>query len=95
MTPEEKAEAKQLAHAPPVYLESDQGATLQLGSPGNDELIPMVAYGEDEDAQHLSHMPPAPGESSDRASPGAFRVGGQNDDDGNTITFGEEVRSHV
>ena len=52
MTPEEKADAKKLAHTPPIYLESDQ------------------------------------------ANPGAFRVGGQDNNDGNTITYGEEVSSH-
>ena len=30
---------------------------------------------------------------SDQVNPGAFRIGGQDDDDGNTITCGEEVRS--
>jgi hypothetical protein len=82
------ANANELARAPPV---SDQ-ATLRLGCPGNHDLNPMTS-GEDEDVQNLSHMPPEPPES-DRANPGAFRMGGQDDDDGNTITFGEEVRSH-
>ena len=96
MTSEEKADAKKLAHAPPVYLESDQ-ATFQLGSPGNDDLNPMTYFlamtsREDEHVQNHSHMPP---DSPDpyRANPGAFRIGGQDNDDGNTITSEEEARS--
>ena len=84
--------AKKIAHVPPVCLESHQAA-LQLDSPGNDDLNPM-AYGEDEDVQNLSHMPPEPPGSCDRANPGAFRVGGEDDDDGNAVTYGEAVWSH-
>jgi Leucine-rich repeat (LRR) protein len=71
-------DAKNLASAPPL-------------DPDNDGFHPMT-YGEAEDVQNLSHLPPNSRES-DRASPGAFRMGGQDNDDGNTATYGKEVRS--
>ena len=92
MTAEEKADAKKLAHAPPVYLESDQAAP-RLGNPGNDDFHPM-AHGEEADVQtNLPHLPPDP-RKSDRAIPGAFRVGDQENDDSNIIASVEEVRDH-
>ena len=89
MTSEEKADAKKLAHAPPVHLESDQ-ATLRSSTPGNAELNP-VTHGED--APNTAQLLPEP-RASERANPGAFRIGGQDNDDGNTVTYGEEGRSH-
>jgi len=49
-------DAKKLAHAPSVDLESDQ-STLQLGNPpGNEDLNPMTS-GEQADAKKFFHKP--------------------------------------
>ena len=93
MTPEEKADAKKLAHAPPIYIESDQAnpGALRLSDPDNDDGHPMTS-GQNEHVQNLSHMPPEPPDS-DRVNPEESRIGGQDNDDGNTITSEEEARS--
>ena len=49
-------DAKKVAHAPPVYVESDQ-ATFQFGSPANDDLNHMTSE-EKADAKKLAHAPP-------------------------------------
>jgi hypothetical protein len=47
-----------------------------------------ISYGE---AKHLAHAPPLYLESN-QATPGAFRLGGPENDDSSTITYGEEIR---
>ena len=84
-------DAKKLAHAPAVYVESDQAAS-RLGNPGNHDWNAMTPE-EKADAKKLAHAPPFYVEP-DQANPGAFRVGGQDNDDGHTITSEGEVRSH-
>ena len=56
MTPEEKADAKKLAHAPPFYVEPDQAAS-RFGNPGNHDLDAMTPE-EKADAKKLAHAPP-------------------------------------
>ena len=87
--------AKKFAHAPPIHLESDQ-ATPRLADPHDDNLNPMTYGGKDVHnmwRRRCTEYAPKPQES-ERAKPGALRMGGQNNDDGNTVTFGEAVRSH-
>jgi len=66
MTSGEKADAMKLAHAPPVYLESDQ-ANPRLGNPDNYDFHSMTSD-EKADANKLAHAPPVYLES-DQANP--------------------------
>lgn len=59
-----------------------------------DQFTNAFSHGEEADVRaKLTHLPANP-RKSDRANPGVFRVGGQGNDDGNTIAPGEEVRGH-
>ena len=69
-------DAKKLAHAPPENLECDQETLRRLGNPGNEDIRHNMNSGEDGHVQNMLHVPPEPRES-DRANPGAFRIGGQ------------------
>jgi hypothetical protein len=88
LNPINDEDAKKLAHAPPVHLESDKATRPQLGD--NADLNP-ISHGE---TQNLAHTPPVHLESN-QAIPGAFRLGGPENDDSNTITYGDEVRSQA
>ena len=54
--------------------------------------IHLMTYGKDADVSKLPHMPSESRESN-QTNPGAFQVGGQDNDVGKSITDGEEVRS--
>ena len=78
-----------MIHAPPVATTfriwpSKIGA-FRLGDPNNKDGHPTTS-GENEGVQNLSHMPPEP-RKSDTANPWAFRLSGQDNDDGNTLLF--------
>jgi hypothetical protein len=79
--------AKKIAHAPPVYLESHQ-ATLQLGSPGKDDLNAMTPE-EKADAKKLAHAPPVYLESTTNQA--TFRLGNPGNHDLNPMTPEEKA----
>ena len=80
-------DAKKLAHAPPVYLESDQAAS-RLPNPGNHDWNPMTPE-EKADAKKLAHAPSIYFEP-DQAKPGALRLGDPDNDDHLPVTSRED-----
>ena len=80
-------DAKKLAHAPPVYLESDQ-ATSQLGNPGNHDLNAMTPE-EKADAKTLAHAPPVYLESAQATS----QLGNPGNHDLNAMTPEEKANA--
>ena len=66
--------------------------------PDKDNLH-LMTYGRDADVSELPHTMPPESRESDQAHPGAFRVGGQDNDDENKViltnqqvTYGDEVK---
>ena len=78
-------DAKKLAHAPPVHLESDHQATPRVGNPGDDDLNAMTSE-EKAAAKKLAHAPPVHVEPDLQATP---RVGNPGIDDLNAMTSEE------